>query len=117
MMLTETTGPSTVEPEGVTLGEVTMVGEARWQEIHRLFREDHVPIAEIGRRLDLDRKTVRRCLRRAAWRPYTRAARTETLLAGHADWVRARAPQVQYSARISSRSSGSTTGTGGATTP
>jgi hypothetical protein len=65
----------TVDPEGKPLGEVVMVGQERWQEIHRLFREGRVPIAEISRRLDLDRKTVRRCLRRETWQPYLRPGR------------------------------------------
>ncbi len=77
-----------------------MVGQERWQEIHRLFREERIPVAEIARRLNLDRKTVRRCLQQATWQPYTRPTRADTLLAPHADWLRERAPQVQYSARI-----------------
>jgi transposase len=50
--------------------------------------------------LTLDRKTVRTCLKQAEWVPYRRAAPTETLLSPHRDWLRARAPQVRYSARI-----------------
>jgi transposase len=100
MMTTfEGTAP-TVVSEVNPLGEVAMVGEERWQEIHRLFRERGVAIAEIARRLDLDRKTVRRCLRQGAWQPYTRPARMDTLLTPHVDWLRERALQVQYSARI-----------------
>lgn len=60
----------TVDPEGKPLGEVVMVRQERWQEIHRLFHEARVPIAEISRRLDLDRKAVRRCLRRVTWHPH-----------------------------------------------
>lgn len=82
------------------LEEGFMVGEDRWQEIRRLHHDDHVPIAEIARRLDLDRKTVRRCLRQTAWQPYQRPARTDTLLAEHAEFLRARAPQVGYSAQV-----------------
>ncbi len=100
MVTVLTEGSMTVDPEGQSLGEVVMVGQERWQEIHRLFREARVPIAEISRRLDLDRKTVRRCLRRGTWQPYRRPAPTGTLLAPHAAWLRERAPQVQYSARI-----------------
>jgi ActR/RegA family two-component response regulator len=63
----------TVDPGVNPLGEVAMVGQERWQEIHRLYREGRVPIAEIGRRrLELDRKTVRRCLQETTWQPYTR---------------------------------------------
>jgi len=81
-------------------GEVRMVDQERWAEIRRLYHEARVSIAEIGRRLDVDRKTVRRSLRQATWQPYHRAAVTEPLLTAHADFVRARAPQVNYSARI-----------------
>lgn len=81
-------------------GEVRMVDQERWAEIRRLYHEARVSIAEIGRRLDVDRKTVRRSLRQATWQPYHRAAVPDTLLTAHADFVRARAPQVNYSARI-----------------
>jgi transposase len=82
------------------LEEGFMVGEDRWQEIRRLYRDEQAPIAEIARRLDLDRKTVRRCLRQDAWQPYQRPARTDTLLAEHADFLRERAPAVRYSAQV-----------------
>lgn len=80
-------------------GEVVMVRQDRWEEIHRLS-DEHVPIAEIARRLDLDRKTVRRCLRQERWQAYRRVERADTLLARHGDFLRQRAPQVRYSARI-----------------
>jgi transposase len=77
-----------------------MVDQERWAAIRRLFSEERVSISEIGRRLDLDRKTVRRSLRQTTWQPYHRAAAGETLLTAHAEFVRDRAPQVGYSARI-----------------
>lgn len=77
-----------------------MVDQERWAEIRRWFHEERVSISEIGRRLDLDRKTVRRSVRQTAWHPYRRAEVVETLLTAHADFVRTRAPQVGYSARI-----------------
>jgi transposase len=80
-------------------GEVEMVRQDRWEEIHRLFAEG-VPISGIARRLDLDRKTVRRCLDQDRWTPYRRAERDDTLLAKHTDFLRKRAPKVRYSARI-----------------
>jgi transposase len=90
----ETLPPRLEEP-----GEVAMIRQDRWEEIHRLCGE-RVPIAEIARRLDLDRKTVRRCLQQEQWQPYRRVECTDTLLAQHADFLRTRAPQVRYSARI-----------------
>jgi len=86
--------------EGLALEEEHMVQEDRWQEIHRLHRDERQSIAEIARRLDLDRKTIRRCLRQERWAPYQRPARTDTLLAAHADFLRERAPQVGYSAQV-----------------
>ena len=50
--------------------------------------------------MELDRKTVRRCLRARAWRPYQRRPGVDKLLTGHADWLLQRAPQARYSARI-----------------
>jgi transposase len=89
-----------MEPEGLALGEEPMVQEDRWKEIHRLHDQDHLPIAEIARRVDLDRKTVRRCLSRKDWQPYRRTPRTDTLLAAHAEYLQERTPQVHYSAQI-----------------
>jgi hypothetical protein len=87
-------------PEAYRLEEERMVQEDRWREIHRMAREEQLPIAEIARRLDLDRKTVRRCLKQEAWQPYQRLARTDTVLAEHADFLRERAPQVDYAAQV-----------------
>jgi len=77
-----------------------MVREDGWREVHRLFHVERRSKAEIARQLNLDRKTVRGILQEPAWQPYTRAERADTLLAEHAAYLRARAPQVQYSARI-----------------
>ena len=100
MELDETSESTIMRAQVDQSGEVRMVDQERWAEIRRLYHEARVSIAEIGRRLDVDRKTVRRSLRQATWQPYHRAAVTDTLLAAHADFVRARAPQVNYSARI-----------------
>jgi len=77
-----------------------MVGEERWTEIRRLHDQEGRSISAIARLMDLDRKTVRRCLRDGAWRPYQRRTAVDTLLAAHAPWLRRRAPEVRYSARI-----------------
>ena len=55
--------------------------------------------SEIARHLEIDRKTVRKALREP-WRAYSRAQRDDTLLAGHAGFLRQRAAQVGYSAKI-----------------
>jgi transposase len=77
-----------------------MVREDCWREAHRLFHVERRSKSEIARQLQLDRKTVRGILDEAAWQPYTRAGRSDTLLGEHARFLHARAPEVQYSARI-----------------
>jgi len=100
MELDETNETRIMQAQVDYFGEACMVDQERWDEIRRLFDEEQVSISEIARRMDLDRKTVRRSLRQVTWQPYHRAAVTETLLTAHADFVRDRAPQVGYSARI-----------------
>jgi transposase len=92
--------PGTIGAEVIPHQEVPMVRQERWEEIRRLWFRERVPIAEIARRLDLDRKTVRRCLRAPEWRAYQRPPRLGTLLAPYADYLRERAPRVHYSAQI-----------------
>ena len=77
-----------------------MVRQERWDEIHRLASSERMAIAEIARRLELDRKTVRRCLREPDWEPYRRPPRPDTLLVPHAAYLTERAPRVGYSAQI-----------------
>ena len=88
-----------IDPEGQMLGEVEMVGQDRWEEIHRRAGAG-ASIRAIARELDVDRKTVRRCLRQTEWKPYQRAARADTLLATHAAYLRRRAADVGYSAQV-----------------
>jgi transposase len=95
----ETTA-ATIGAEVTLCEEVPMVRQERWEEIRRLRVTARLPIAEIARRLDLDRKTVRRCLRDGAWQRYHRPARSDTLLTPHAEYLRERAEQVDYSAQI-----------------
>ena len=100
MSIDEEATTATIEPEVTPHREVPMVRQERWEEIRRLWFRERVPIAEIARRLDLDRKTVRRCLRGTEWRGYRRPPRSDTVLAAHADYLRERAPRVNYSAQI-----------------
>ena len=62
----------TIGPEVTLIEEVPMVRQERWEELRRLWQQERVPIAELARRFELDRKTVRRCLRDTTWRPYQR---------------------------------------------
>ena len=82
---------TTIDPERQMLGEVEMVGRERWEEIHRRASSG-ASIRAIAGALDLDRKTVRRCLRQTAWTPYERAARSDTLLTTNAEYLRRRPP-------------------------
>ena len=88
-------------PEVTPLGEGRMVREDCWREVHRLFHVERRSKSEIARHLNLDRKTVRGILQEAAWQPYTRAERADTLLAEHAAYPSGpERREVQYSARI-----------------
>lgn len=91
---------ATIASEVIPCEEVAMVRRERWGEIRRLGYIERLSVAEIARRLELDRKTVRRCLRDPDWRPYQRPRRPETLLTPYAEFSRARAPAVGYSAQI-----------------
>lgn len=84
-------------PEQNSLREAEMIGRDRWKEMHRLAA-GHVSVSGIARRLDVDRKTVARCLSEEAWQPYRRSAPTETLLTPHVTFLQARAAAVGYSA-------------------
>lgn len=87
-------------PRKHRLKGVEMVGRERWLEIRRQHFEERESISAIARRMQLARKTVRRCIRDRHWRPYRRRVKEDTLLAAHAEWLRQRAPRVRYSARI-----------------
>jgi len=100
MFVESEVGSVTIAPQVEQLGEQEMVHQERWAEIRRLRFEERISVSEIARRLDLDRKTVRRCLRQSEWRPYERLPRAETLLTEHAQFLAGRAAQVNYSARI-----------------
>ena len=100
MGLDETSTSTIMRAQEDQPGEACMLDRERWAEIRRLYHDERVSISEIGRRLDVDRKTVRRSLGHPTWQPYRRAVVAETLLTAHVDFVRARAPQVNYSARI-----------------
>jgi transposase len=82
--------------EGV---EDVVVGQERWEQMHRLKAEG-MTVSGIARATELDRKTVRRCLRQVRWQAYRRAVKREGLMAAHRSWLEGRAPQVGYSARI-----------------
>lgn len=78
--------------------ECEVIGQTQLQAIHDA-KAAGLTISAIARKMDLDRKTVRVALNSAQWRPYSRAQRPSQL-DPHMDWLRGRAPQVNYSARI-----------------
>lgn len=79
--------------------EAMVLSKERWEEVRRLQREEGLNVSEIARRLDVDRKTVKKALL-FEWKPYERPNRCDTLLAAHGEFLRHRAPEVNYSARI-----------------
>jgi transposase len=90
-----------IAPQVEQLGEQEkMLQRERWEEIRRMRLEERMSVSAIARRFDLDRKTVRKCLRQTEWRAYERAPKAETLLSEHAQYLHERAAQVNYSARI-----------------
>jgi transposase len=96
----ESTGPGREMMSQVCFEELRMVTRELWEEIRRLHDVDKLSVSALARHFDLDRKTVRRCLREGQWQPYRREVRGDTLLAEHAAFLRQRAPQVNFSARI-----------------
>jgi transposase len=76
-----------------------VIAEQQWRVIHER-RAGGMSVSKIARELDLDRKTVRKALKRPSWQPYQREAPAPTLLDAHRAWLIERAPQVHYSARI-----------------
>jgi transposase len=80
--------------------EEGMIRKEVWEEIRRRHHREGVRIRELSRLFGVDRNTIRRCLRQDEWRPYARAAGGDTLLAPHEEFLRLRAPEVNYSARI-----------------
>ncbi|MFN7426374.1 MAG: IS21 family transposase [bacterium] len=78
--------------------EAPVLGQQQWEAVHER-RSRGQDISAIARELDLDRKSVRRCLNQASWQPYRRA-KTVSLLDAHRQWLTERAPEVDYSARI-----------------
>lgn len=79
--------------------EVAVVGQEQWEEIRKRGGSGQ-SISAIARELGLDRKTVRTCLKRESWKPYSREVSRPTLLDDHMDWLARRAPQVGFSARV-----------------
>jgi transposase len=77
-----------------------MVRQVVWEEIRRRHRQEGVPIRQLARDFELDRNTIRRCLRQGSWQRYARTVRAATVLAPHEEFIRARASEVEYSARI-----------------
>lgn len=100
MELALTEGTATMSPQGSSPGEVGMVRRGVWEEIRRRHQQEGVGIRQLARDFDLDRNTIRGVLRQESWVPYERAGRADTLLAPHEEFLRSRASDVDYSARI-----------------
>lgn len=81
-------------------GEAWMVRKQLWEEIRRQREQEGATISALARQYELDRKTVRRCLRQHKWEPYRRQVQVERILREHEEYLLKRAPMVGYSARI-----------------
>lgn len=107
MTATQGCGPLPVLETGVGVtvsgpyrdGDIDVVGQQQWEEI-RARHASGLGVSAIARELQLDRKTVRSCLRRGSWTPYQRTVVRKSSLEAHLEWLHERAPQVGYSARI-----------------
>ena len=97
-------GPRALHGEAATVAvfpqdtEEPVLGQQQWEAIHERYGQG-LSQSAIARELELDRKTVRTCLRQASWQRYQRAS-VPRLLDGHFEWLAERAPEVAYSARI-----------------
>jgi transposase len=91
---------ATMTPGADMTREDGMVRQVVWEEIRRRHRQEGVPIKQLARDFDVDRNTIRRCLRQSSWHRYARTVRAATVLAPHEEFMRSRAPDVEYSARI-----------------
>jgi transposase len=79
--------------------EAKVVGKEKWETMRQLQAAGY-SLSAIARHLELERKTVRRWLRKTEWAPYRRGPEADKLLDAHQVWLGERAPQVRYSARI-----------------
>lgn len=90
-------------PANVTVPEVgaemPVISKERWEQLRRM-QADGQSVSQMARGSGLDRKTVRSCLRKAQWSGYQRSPLAETLLSAHQGWLKERAPELNYSARI-----------------
>jgi hypothetical protein len=68
--------------------EAPVLGLQQWEAVHEQ-RSGGRSISAIARELDLDRKTVRTCLRQASWQPYPRVE-AGSLLDAHCGWLAGR---------------------------
>ncbi|MBA1147474.1 IS21 family transposase [Ectothiorhodospiraceae bacterium WFHF3C12] len=92
--------PGRMIQAGPSPAETAMVRQELWEEIRRVAALESVSISALSRRFNLDRKTIRRCLREPAYRGYQRQRPATTLLAEHEAFLCERAPEVEYSAQI-----------------
>jgi transposase len=82
-------------PAGAAEGE--LISESDWGAV-RALRERGMSLKQIARDLDLDIKTVRKWARQG-WRPQQRRPRGRSLDC-HAEFLRARAPEVGFNAQV-----------------
>jgi IS30 family transposase len=74
-------------PGRQALEEGAMLEKERWEQIRAMHVEQGKSIAEIARELELDRKTVHRCLRQGQWQPCRREAGGTRVLEAHVEYL------------------------------
>jgi ActR/RegA family two-component response regulator len=57
--------------------EAMVLSKERWEEVRRLQAQEKLKVSEIARRLDIDRKTVRKALQ-SEWKRYERPAKGDS---------------------------------------
>ena len=92
-------GVGATVPGSIPGAEVGVIGQQQWEAI-RERQSRGQSVSTIARELGLDRKTVRACLRREVWKPYLRLAKRAGIIDPYLEWLKDRAPQVNFSARI-----------------
>ena len=84
---------------GCEATEGSVISKERFEAIKEL-RSRMWSLSAIARHLELDRKTVATWAKAESWAPYERLVRAPSVLDGHEEWLRERAGEVNYSARI-----------------
>ncbi len=65
---------------------MALINQQMWQSVHER-KKAGMTVSGIARELDLDRKTVRKCLNQPEWKPYERTVKSPTVLDDFNTWI------------------------------